>query len=229
MSFLMNNFQKRWQEWKTQMKVEMEDFLHHLKDEFRRNFHPVKTTLVLAVCGFGILLALWNWVSGEPPEEKKDPGQNQEVPSAQEKGASEPSEEESDTQDYGNEKEARKTVESFLEAYFNFDTESISERPEKAREWITGRLYANLRDMSGARPTYDMQSARLMDIKEIQMDAASNTWHWMGDVKLEIEDGAKKKRQERYRLNLTLEMLNGEWRVSEVVQSSGTEDGNSAE
>ena len=226
MSFLMNNFQKRWQEWKTQMKVEMEDFIHHLKDEFRRNFHPVKTTLVLLVCGFGILMALWNWLSEDPPEEHIHPGPNQEVSSAPEKGVSEPSEEESDTPpSYGNEKDARKTVESFLEAYFNFDAESISERPEKAREWITGRLYANLRDMSGARPTYDMQAARLLDFEEIQMDAASNTWQWIGDVELEIEDGAKKKRQERYRLNLTLEMLSGKWRVSEVVQSSGTEDG----
>lgn len=223
----MNNFQKRWQEWKTQMKVEMEDFIHHLKDEFRRNFHPVKTTLVLVVCGFGILMALWNWVSEEPPEENIHPGPNQEMSSVPEKGeeASEPSEEESDTQGHGNEKDARKTVESFLEAYFNFDAESISERPEKAREWITGRLYANLRDMSGARPTYDMRAARLLNFEEIQMDAASNTWQWIGDVELEIEDGTKKKRQERYRLNLTLEMLSGKWRVSEVVQSSGTEDG----
>lgn len=223
MSFSMNNFRERWQEWKTQMKIEMEDFLHELKSEFRNNFHPFKTTLVLVVCAFGILLALWNWASGEPPEEKIDPGQRQEAAVDEEKGVSEPLEEASDTQDAGNEKEARKSAESFIQAYFNFDAESISERPEKAREWITGRLYANLRDMSGARPTYDMQSARLIDIREKQMDAASDTWHWMGEVELEIEDGAKKKRKERYLLHLTLEMRDGQWRVSEVIQSSGTE------
>lgn len=220
----MNNFRKRWREWKIQMKVELEDFSHHLKDEYKTHFHPVKTTLVLVVCGFGILMALWNWVSGEPPKENVEPRSNQEVPLEQEKTVSKQLET-SDTQPYENEKEARKTAKSFLKVYFNFTADTLPERPEKVREWITGRLYANWKDMSQARPTYDMQSAKLLAVKENQLDVVSDYWYWIGEVELEIENGAGKKHKEKIRVHLMIEMVEGQWRVSEVVESHGTDDG----